>query len=71
MWTSTIKNTVVFHISVPTYSYGEVSGKFPVDNSGALGEIDFTTGFIIFASGRSSVRPVHSNFVYQICKQCK
>ena len=46
-------------------------GKFPVDNSGALGEIDFTTGFIIFASGRSSVRPVRSNFVYQICKQCR
>ena len=44
MWTSIIKNTVVFHISVPT-----AMGKFPVDNSGALGEIDFTTGFTYFA----------------------
>ena len=68
MWTSIIKNTVVFHISVPTLT---AMGKFPVDNSGALGEIDFTTGFITFASGRSSVRPVRSNFVYQICKQCR
>ena len=67
MWTSIIK-TLWFFISQYLLT---AMGKFPVDNSGGLGEIDFTPGFIIFASGRSSVRPVCSNFVYQICKQCR